>query len=163
MKIIDGMLFRGVGILVDLIANCSHKMCLACAQIEVQLSDRTGFPTTCGGNACHLPSNKVISATAPANSIGSTHSNASTTATEITIRQNISSLLTPILQQYPEPYNSKRLPENVVQMEERSGEVAPHNKESPQRAKRQGRNALRDLGRAITATCLILTCLDRGG
>jgi hypothetical protein len=39
--------------------------------------------------ACHLPSNKPISAIAAANSIGNTQSSASTTATEITIRQNI--------------------------------------------------------------------------
>jgi hypothetical protein len=57
--------------------------------------------------ACHLPRNKPISAIAPANSIGNTHSNASTTATEITIRQNITSPLITVLQQYPEPYNNK--------------------------------------------------------
>jgi hypothetical protein len=59
--------------------------------------------------ACHLPNNKAITAIAPANSIGKTHSSASTTATEITIRQNISSPLTAKLQQYPEPYNSEKI------------------------------------------------------
>jgi hypothetical protein len=72
-----------------------------------------------------------MSAIAPANSIGNTHSSASTTATEITIRQNIRS---PRLQR---PYYNRILSRTIGKIA--SGCTYNPDKEGPQWTKRQGK------------------------